>query len=191
MYLVDRDTAASTTAQVPFVNMNINIKHCPARKVWKKLISIWAVYVDLKRLKSQRQISDFLVFWIFGRSDCAIIIAIIMFARSYLLLASNSTFMTGSLYLRIIQVCPNMNEHYYHFIWTTSVIWQIDANCSPVQSLNMLPFQIRFRTLKTNLPRLISNFAKYYLKKIYLVFLLSHVLTDLEFDSNHFGALLW
>ena len=48
-------------------------------------------------------------------------------------------------------------------------------------------------TLKTNLLGLISNFSKYYFKAgtIYLIFLSSHVFTGLEFDSNHFGILLW
>ena len=73
---------------------------------------------------------------------------------------------------------------------TASVIWQIGANCSPFQSLSMLPFHIRFRTLKTNLLGLISNFSKYYFKTgtVCLLFLFSHVFTTLEYDNNHFGT---
>ena len=41
------------------------------------------------------------------------------------------------------------------------------------------PFHIRFRTLKVNLLSLI------------FLFLSLHVFTGLEFDSNHFGFLLW
>ena len=57
----------------------------------------------------------------------------------------------------------------------------------------MFPFHIRFRTLKTNLLGLISNFSKYYFKTgtICLLFISSHVFTALEFDSNHFVILLW
>ena len=122
-----------------------------------------------------------------------ILITIIRFACYHLFLASNSTFMTDSLYLGTIQICRNLNEYYYDVIWTTSVIWQIDTNCSPFQSLNKLPFHIRFRTLKINLLGLISNFSKYYSKTstICLLFISSHVFTTLEFDSNHFGILLW
>ena len=49
------------------------------------------------------------------------------------------------------------------------------------------------RTLKTNLLGLTSNISKYYFKTgtICLLFLSSHVLTALEFDSNYFGVLLW
>ena len=49
------------------------------------------------------------------------------------------------------------------------------------------------RTLKNNLLVLISNFSKYYFKTgtICLLFFSSHVFNTLEFDSNHFGILLW
>ena len=115
------------------------------------------------------------------------------FARYNLLLASNSTFMTDSMYLGIIQFCRNLNEHYYNLILTTSVIWQIDANFSPFQLLNeYASFSHHARTLKTNLLGLISNFSKYYFKTgtIYLLFLSWHVFTALEFNSNHFGILI-
>ena len=54
-------------------------------------------------------------------------------------------------------------------------------------------FSHQARTLKTNLLGLISNFSKYFFKigTICLLFLSSHVFTALEFDSNHFGILLW
>ena len=109
-------------------------------------------------------------------------------------LASSNTFMTDSRYLGATEIYWNLTEHgYYYLISTTSVIWPIDANCSPFQSLNMLPFHIRFRTLKVNLLSLISIFSKYYFKSgtICILFLFSHVFTALEFDINHFGIILW
>ena len=72
----------------------------------------------------------------------------IRFAGYYLLLAFNSTFMTDSMYLGTIQVCQNLNERYYCLISTTFVIWQLDANFSSFQLLNMLPFHIRLEHSK-------------------------------------------
>ena len=122
-----------------------------------------------------------------------ILITIIRFSLYHLLFASNSTFTTDSRHLGTIQICRNLNEHYYHLISTTSVIWQIDANCSLFQSLYMLPFHIRIRMLKINLLGLISNFPKYFFKTgtVGLLFLSWHVFNALEFNSNHFGILLW
>ena len=116
-----------------------------------------------------------------------ILITKIRFACYHLLLTSNNTFMTDSMYLGTIQMCQNLNEHYYYLISTTSVIWQVDTGCSPFQSLNMLPFYFRLdRTLKTNLLGLILNFSKFCFKAgticpLFLSF------TALEFYSN----LLW
>ena len=47
------------------------------------------------------------------------------------------------------------------------------------------------RTLKTNLPGLISNVSKYYYKTSTSchLFLSPHAFTALEFHSNHFGTL--
>ena len=61
----------------------------------------------------------------------------------------------------------------------------------PVAEYNSVAHQAR--TLKTNLLGLISTFSKYYFKTglICLLFLSSRVFTALEFDSNHFGILLW
>ena len=56
-----------------------------------------------------------------------ILITIIRFALYHLLLASNSTFMTDSMFLGTNQICRSVNEHYYYLIKTTSVIWQIDS----------------------------------------------------------------
>ena len=42
-----------------------------------------------------------------------ILITIIRFARYYILLTSDSTFITDSQYLRTIQICRNLNEHHY------------------------------------------------------------------------------
>ena len=51
-----------------------------------------------------------------------ILITMIRFSRYHLLLASNSTFMTDSMYLGTIQICQNLNEHYCYSISTISVI---------------------------------------------------------------------
>ena len=97
-----------------------------------------------------------------------ILIAIIIrFARYHRLLASNSTFMTDSIYLGTIQIFQNLNEYYYYLISTKSVIWQMDTNCSPFQSLTLKQVQI-------------SSF-----------FLSPYVFTALAFYSNHFGILHW
>ena len=76
---------------------------------------------------------------------------------------------------------------------TKSVICQMDANSSSFQSLNILPFQIRPGRLKLAYYSLISNYSRYCSKtsSIWFLFLSSHVFTALEFDSNHFGILLW
>ena len=119
-----------------------------------------------------------------------ILITLIRFSRYHLLVASH---FHDWFYLGTIQICRNLNECYYHLTSATSVIWQIDANRSPFHSLNMLPFHINFRTLKTNLLGLLSNFPRYYFKKgtICLLFLSSYAFTALEFDSNDCGILLW
>ena len=54
-------------------------------------------------------------------------------------------------------------------------------------------FSLQAKTLRTNFQGLISNFSKYFSKidTVWLLFLSSHVFTALEFDSNHFGILLW
>ena len=64
------------------------------------------------------------------------------------LLASNSTFISDTQSLGTIQSWRNLTEHHYYLTSTKSVIFQIDANCSPLQSLNMLPFHIRVESLK-------------------------------------------
>ena len=51
-----------------------------------------------------------------------ILITIIRFARYHLLLASNSTSMTGSMYLSTIQICRSLNERYHYLTLTTSMI---------------------------------------------------------------------
>ena len=75
-----------------------------------------------------------------------ILITIIRFTRHHLL-ASNSTFMTDGLFY-VLQICQNLNEHYYYLISTIFVIWQIDASSSPFHSLNMLLFKITLERLK-------------------------------------------
>ena len=108
------------------------------------------------------------------------------------MVASNSIFTTGSLYLGTIQTYWNLNEHYYYLISTKSVIWQIEASCSPFQLLNILPFHNRVLRLKLIYYSLISNFSKYCCKTdtICFLFLFSEAFTTLEFDGNHFGILL-
>ena len=86
----------------------------------------------------------------------------------YLLLTSNSTFITEALYFGTIQICRNLNEHHYCLTSTKPNVFkencQIDATCSPFQSLDMFPFQIRLACLKLTYHRLISNFSRYYFK---------------------------
>ena len=96
--------------------------------------------------------------------------------------------MTDFLYLGTIQILRNLKEHYHYLTSTKFAICQIDVNCSPFQSLNMLPFHIRLKRLKLIYYCLISNISKYYFRigTICLLFLSSHVFTALEFDSNHF-----
>ena len=93
----------------------------------------------------------------------------------------------------VLRYNSDLSKLEWTLISTTSVIWQIDTNCSPFQLLNMSSFHIRFRTLKTNLLGLMSNFSTYYFKTgtICFLFLSSHVFTALEFDSNHFLIILW
>ena len=66
---------------------------------------------------------------------------IIRFAGHHLL-ASSSSFMTDSMYLGTIQSFRNFSKQYYYLISTTSMIWQIDANCSLLHSLSILPFYL-------------------------------------------------
>ena len=76
------------------------------------------------------------------------LITMMRFAHYHLPLAYSSTVMIDSMYLVTIQIFPNLNEHYNYLISTASVIWQIDANYSPFQLLNMPPFHIRLECLK-------------------------------------------
>ena len=87
----------------------------------------------------------------------------------------------------------NLNEHYYYLISTESVICQIDANCSPFQSLNRISFHIRLEHLKLTCYSLIWIFFSYFFKTgtLSLLFLSSHVLATLQSGSNYFGILLW
>ena len=77
-----------------------------------------------------------------------ILITIIRFNRYQSLLASNSTFMIDSMHLGAIQICQNLDKHYYCLISETSAISQIDTDFSPFQWLNMFPFYIRLERLK-------------------------------------------
>ena len=90
------------------------------------------------------------------------------------------------------QISRNLNERYYYLTSTKSMIWQIDASCSPFQSLNTLPFHIRSERFKLIYYVLISNFSKHYFKTGAVCFFFSsHVFTALEFGKNRFGILLW
>ena len=72
--------------------------------------------------------------------------------------------MTDSQYLGTVQIWQNLNENHYFLTSTKSVICQIAANCSPFQSLNMLPFHVRLGCLKLICHNLISFFCKNHLK---------------------------
>ena len=101
--------------------------------------------------------------------------------------------MTDSQYLGTIQIWQNLNENHYYLTSTKSMICQIDVNCSPFQSLNMLSFHIRLEQLKLIYYSLMSIFSKYYLKTgtLHIFFSSSHVFTALEFYNNYFAILLW
>ena len=101
--------------------------------------------------------------------------------------------MTNSQNIGTIQIWGNLNEHYYYLTSTKSVIFQIDTNCSPSQSLNMLPFHISQERFKLIYYSLIANFSKYFFKTgtLCLLFLSSHVFTASDFESIYFGILLW
>ena len=102
--------------------------------------------------------------------------------------------MAGSQYLGAIHIWQKLNQHRYYLTSTTSLIFQIHANCSPFQSLNVLPFHIRLECLKLIFYSLISIFSKYNvtLKLAHLSpFLSSLIFTALEFDKNYFSILLW
>ena len=96
------------------------------------------------------------------------------------------------MYLGTIQICRNLNEHYYYLISTASLYLTNKCKLFSIPVAEYASFSHQARMLKTNLLGLISNFSKYYFKTgtICLLFLLSHVFTALEFDSNHFGILL-
>ena len=114
-----------------------------------------------------------------------IVIMIIRSARYHLLLASNSTFMTDSLYLGTNQ----KNTTYLTPIG--AVICQIDTNFSQFQSLNMLPFYIRLEHLKLIYYSLFSIFSKSYLTQAqFASFSYFHIYLPPKFDSNYFGILL-
>ena len=70
-----------------------------------------------------------------------------------------------------------------------SVICQIDVNCSPFQSLNIVLFHIRAEYLKSTYYSLISIFSRYYFEtdKVCFFHSSSHVFPDIDFDSNYFG----
>ena len=115
-----------------------------------------------------------------------ILITIIRSPSYDLLLASDSTFKTDSQYLGTIQIWQNFNEYHYYLTSAKSMIYQIDAICSPFQPLNMLPFLHQPRMLKTDLLQFNINFSKYRFKtgSLCLLFLFSHVFTTLTFHSS-------
>ena len=100
--------------------------------------------------------------------------------------------MTDSQYLGTIEIWQNLDENHYYLTSTKSMICQIDVNCSPFQSLNMLSFQIRLEQLKLIYYSLMSIFSKYHLKTgtLHIFFSSSHVFTALEFYNNYFAILL-
>ena len=86
-------------------------------------------------------------------------ILIITFGSYHLMLASESTFMTDSLYLVTMQIWQNLNKHYYYLSSIKSVICQIDASCFQVAS-QIASLSHQFRTLKTNLLWFNIKFSK-------------------------------
>ena len=87
------------------------------------------------------------------------LITIIRFAR-YHLLVSSRIFMTNSLYLDTVKTWWNLNGQYYYLTSTKFMTCQIVENCSPFQSLNMLPFHIWLERLKLIYHGLMSKFSK-------------------------------
>ena len=115
------------------------------------------------------------------------------FACYHLLLASNNTFMTYFKYLGTTQIWWNLNEHHCYLTSTNSVVFQIDATCSPFQVLNMLPLQFRLEPLRLIYCSLTRNFSEYHFKTdaLCLFFFPSHVFSAFDFDSSYIGILLW
>ena len=116
-------------------------------------------------------------------------ITIIRFARYHLLLATALS--------RLI-LCFRYNSDLSKVEWTLllfsfNYIRDLAKTCKlffiPLAEYNSFSHQAR--TLKTNLLGLISNFSKYYIKTstICLLFLSSHVFTNLELDSNHLNLI--
>ena len=97
-----------------------------------------------------------------------ILIKIKRFTLHHLLFDSNRPFMTDSHYLGTIQIWGNLSEHHYYLTSTKSVICQIDTNCSPLQSLNIITFHIRLERLKLIYYSLKSKFSKYFFKYAHL-----------------------
>ena len=97
--------------------------------------------------------------------------------------------MADSQFLGTIQMLGNLNEHHCYVTSVKSMISQIqiDANCSPFQSLNMLPFQARLERLNFDLLQFDMTFSKYQFKTgtLCLLFLSARVFTALEFYSSY------
>ena len=73
------------------------------------------------------------------------------------------------------------------------MIFQIDANCSPSQFLNIVYFHIRLERVKQIYCSLISILSIYYIQTgtLCLPFLSSHIFIALEINSDYFGILPW
>ena len=86
---------------------------------------------------------------------------------------------------------PLFNFNYIRYLANRRKLFSIPV--AEHTSFSHQAFFSHLFTLKANLLGLIANFSKYYFKTgtIYLLFLSSHVFAGLEFDSNHFGILLW
>ena len=124
-----------------------------------------------------------------------ILITIIRFACYHLIFAPNSIFKTDSMnlgtYLSKLEWTRLFNFNYIRDMVNRRKLFSIPV--AEHASFSHQAFFSHLFTLKTNLLGLIANFSKYYFKTgtIYLLSLSSHVFASSEFDSNHFGILLW
>ena len=122
-----------------------------------------------------------------------ILITIIRFSRYHLLLASKQHFRNWfsvfrhNSYLVKLELTPSLFDF--------NQICDLTNRQIVLRSSHWicLYFHIRLKRLKPIYYSLISNFPKYQFKtgSLCLLFLSSHILIDLEFDSNYFVILLW
>ena len=112
----------------------------------------------------------------------ATIFCLLLTALSWVILTVSVQFTSGKTWMNTTIISNSIK----------SVICQIDANCSPFQSLSMLPFHIMSERLKLIYYSLIPIFSKYHFKSgtLYFLFLSSHIFTALEVDNIYFGNIV-